>query len=98
MFIEEVGNMDEAAQQQLTPEGPISGVDFNIPLTDKQKFVLTSIRLKIANVQRQIADLQTTESKLGSMFQGELLRVGSENKIDMNNMVLNDDLDLKPKA
>jgi hypothetical protein len=89
--------MDEAAQQQLTPSGPISGIDFNIPLTDSQKFTLTSIRLKMSNIKRQISDLQTAEAKLEGFFHGQLTKIAIENKIDMSNTVLSDDdLELKP--
>jgi hypothetical protein len=75
---------------------PVDGVDVNKPLTDAQKFTLTNIRLKKSNVQRQIADLQTTEAKLDGIFFGELTKAAIENKIDMARFVLSDDLDLKP--
>lgn len=79
-----------------TETSPVSGVDFNIPLTSSQKLSLTKLRLQRANVQKQIADLQTAEAKLDGFFHGELTRIAIENKIDMSRFVLSDDLDLKP--
>ncbi len=82
------------------PEVPVTpvveGVDFNIPLTAEQKFTLTNIRLKRANLQKQIADLQTQDAKLEGFFHGELTRMAIGNKIDMARFVLDENLDLKP--
>jgi hypothetical protein len=85
----------------LTAETPeavsnVEGVHYNIPLTSSQKLSLTNIRLKRANVQKQIADLQTVDAKLEGFFHGELTRIAIENRINRDTHVLSDDLELKP--
>lgn len=73
------------------------GVDFNIPLSDAQKLTITNIRLRRSTIQRQIAELQTQDAKLEGFFPGELMKIAFTNKIDMENFVLSDNLEIKPK-
>jgi hypothetical protein len=70
--------------------------DVNVPLTNEQKLTLTNIRLRRSNIQRQIAELQTQDAKLEGFFHGELTKIAIANKIDMQNFVLSDSLEIKP--
>ena len=86
-------SLDEVVNSQPKPE---EGVDVNIPLSDAQKLTITNIRLRRSTIQRQIAELQTQDAKLEGVFHGELTKIALLNKIDMENFVLSDNLDIKP--
>ena len=60
--------------------------------------MLTNLRLRRATIQRQIAELQTQEAKIEGFFHGELTKIALSNKIDINNFVLDDNLEIKPKG
>ena len=77
---------------------PEPGVDLNIALNSDQKLMLTNLRLRRATIQRQIAELQTQEAKIEGFFHGELTKIALSNKIDINNFVLDDNLEIKPKG
>ena len=82
----------------VTEVQPQAGVDFNIALNSDQKLMLTNLRLRRATIQRQIAELQTQEAKIEGFFHGELTKIALSNKIDINNFVLDDNLEIKPKG
>jgi hypothetical protein len=89
----------EAAQPQsqlgaLT--GPIEGVDFNIPLTDAQKLLITRIQNKKLSLAKQKSDIEANETKVDAFFHGQLVKIGQDNKIDMARFVLSEDLEIKP--
>ena len=45
-----------------------------------------------------VAELQTQEAKIEGFFHGELTKIALSNKIDINNFVLDDNLEIKPKG
>ena len=83
---------------EVTDEVTSTSEAVNIPLTSDQKSALTNLRLRRSTIQRQIAELQTQDAKLEGFFHGELTKIALSNKIDINNFVLDDNLEIKPKG
>jgi adenine deaminase len=82
-------------QPEVQQNGPVEGVDYNIPLTSEQKLLVVRIQNKALSVQKQIADLEKQAAKVETFFQGQLQKIAVENKIDMNKFVLSEELEIK---
>ena len=72
------------------------GLDFNIPLTDGQKLLISRIQIKKLDLAKQKADIEANEAKVDAYFHGQLVKIGQDNKIDMAKFVLSEDLEIKP--
>jgi hypothetical protein len=92
----EVTPVPEAAQPQPTPDPHVEGIDYNIPLSDSQKLLITRIQNKKLALAKQKADIEANEAKVDAYFHGQLVKIGQDNKIDMTKFVLSEDLDIKP--
>ena len=75
---------------------PVEGVDFNIPLSDSQKLLISRIQIKKLDLAKQKADIEANEAKVDAYFHGQLVKIGQDNKIDMEKFVLTEDLEIKP--
>ena len=75
---------------------PVEGVDFNIPLSDSQKLLISRIQIKKLDLAKQKADIEANEAKVDAYFHGQLVKIGQDNKIDMAKFVLSEDLEIKP--
>ena len=75
---------------------PVEGVNFNIPLTDGQKLLISRIQIKKLALAKQKADIEANEAKVDAYFHGQLVKIGQDNKIDMAKFVLSEDLEIKP--
>jgi hypothetical protein len=75
---------------------PVEGVDFNIPLSDSQKLLISRIQIKKLDLAKQKADIEANEAKVDAYFHGQLVKIGQDNKIDMEKFVLSEDLEIKP--
>jgi len=77
-------------------KNPREGIDYNIPLSDSQKLLITRIQNKKLALAKQKADIEANEAKVDAYFHGQLVKIGQDNKIDMTKFVLSEDLDIKP--
>ena len=77
-------------------KSPRDGVDFNIPLSDSQKLLISRIQIKKLDLAKQKADIEANEAKVDAYFHGQLVKIGQDNKIDMEKFVLSEDLEIKP--
>src|SRR5208282_1542983 len=77
-------------------KSPREGVDFNIPLTDGQKLLISRIQIKKLALAKQKADIEANEAKVDAYLHGQLVKIGQDNKIDMAKFVLSEDLEIKP--
>ena len=77
-------------------KSPREGVDYNIPLSDSQKLLISRIQIKKLDLAKQKADIEANEAKVDAYFHGQLVKIGQDNKIDMEKFVLSEDLEIKP--
>ena len=77
-------------------KSPREGVDYNIPLSDSQKLLISRIQIKKLALAKQKADIEANEAKVDAYFHGQLVKIGQDNKIDMAKFVLSEDLEIKP--
>jgi hypothetical protein len=77
-------------------KSPREGVDYNIPLSDSQKLLISRIQIKKLALAKQKADIEANEAKVDAYLHGQLVKIGQDNKIDMAKFVLSEDLEIKP--
>ena len=77
-------------------KSPREGVDYNIPLSDSQKLLISRIQIKKLDLAKQKADIEANEARVDAYFHGQLVKIGQDNKIDMAKFVLSEDLEIKP--
>ena len=55
-------------------KNPREGIDYNIPLSDSQKLLITRIQIKKLDLAKQKADIEANEAKVDAYFHGQLVK------------------------